>query len=78
MKIKHAIIACTLMLTCLSVNRIFAQSGTKNISVAETKKNQKADDEFLRALQTGDVSNLNDVAAPGCYGRYNRVKDLSE
>jgi nitrate reductase cytochrome c-type subunit len=64
MKIKRAIIAFTLMFTCLSVTGVFAQSAAKKISVAETKKNQKADDEFLRALQTGDVSELDDVAAP--------------
>jgi predicted SnoaL-like aldol condensation-catalyzing enzyme len=64
MKTKHAMFACTLMFTCLSVNRVCAQSGANNISVAETKKNQKADDEFLKALQTGDVTNIHDVAAP--------------
>lgn len=60
---KHAIIVSILMLTSLCVTTVFGQSGTKNISSAEAKKNRKADDEFLRALQTGDVSNLGHVAA---------------
>ncbi|WP_156166654.1 nuclear transport factor 2 family protein [Pedobacter sp. BMA] len=64
MKINQAIFACTLIVTCLSVSRGFAQARSKDVSVSETRKNKKADDEFLRALQTGDVSNLNDVAAP--------------
>lgn len=63
MKIKYAIIAFILMLTSLHVNTVVAQSGNKNISSAEAKKNQKADDEFLKALQTGVVGNLGQVAA---------------
>jgi hypothetical protein len=65
MKIKHAIIACSVILTSLGSHYVSAQTVAKKISIAEAKKNQLADDEFLRALQTGDVSKLGDIADAG-------------
>jgi hypothetical protein len=62
MKTKYIITICILLLATLCINTIYAQSTAKKIDPAEAKKNQKADDEFLRALQTGDVSKLGDIA----------------
>ena len=62
MKIKHTISICILLLATLCINTIYARSTTKKIDPSEVVKNQKADDELLKALQTGDVSNLGDIA----------------
>ncbi len=54
---KNVVITTAVLffVTCLFNSNAYSQS---IISAAETEKNQHADNEFLRALQTGDVSRL--------------------
>ena len=65
MKMKRTVLAVALMLVIFCIYSAPAQSVTKKIGPAEAKKNQLADDEFLKALQTGDVSKLGDIADAG-------------
>ncbi|HEY4327175.1 MAG TPA: nuclear transport factor 2 family protein [Mucilaginibacter sp.] len=63
MKINY--IAIAILIVAITTTKGFGQSNsTRTVSEAEAKKNQAANDEFLRALQTGDVSKLGDIAGP--------------